>query len=110
MKENVYDYIAVTVSMPSRAYTSFLRLSRTLRQLKLTTSVNALSGLYLISTLMYQIHIGQKKQRVNALSGLYLISTKTRFMLELYWKCVNALSGLYLISTLQIGVTVRNAE
>ena len=38
-------------------------------------SVNALSGLYLISTLMYQIHIGQKKQRVNALSGLYLIST-----------------------------------
>ena len=48
------DTLNVRVSMPSRAYTSFLRLSRTLRQLKLTTSVNALSGLYLISTVPLQ--------------------------------------------------------
>ena len=37
------------VSMPSRAYTSFLRLITVLDQL-LSLCVNALSGLYLIST------------------------------------------------------------
>ena len=38
--------------------------------------------------------------RVNALSGLYLISTKTMSRAEFVMKpCVNALSGLYLIST-----------
>ena len=41
--------------------------------------------------------------RVNALSGLYLISTKTMSRAEFVMKpCVNALSGLYLISTVPL--------
>ena len=40
-------------------------------------SVNALSGLYLISTELLAMDTAQGMMRVNALSGLYLISTFT---------------------------------
>ena len=46
-----YCIIFYSVSMPSRAYTSFLRLITVLDQL-LSLCVNALSGLYLISTVI----------------------------------------------------------
>ena len=39
------------------------------------TRVNALSGLYLISTRVVEGLNTELKERVNALSGLYLIST-----------------------------------
>ena len=90
---------AVSVSMPSRAYTSFLQICKVVNYW-VATRVNALSGLYLISTigweneerhnLMCQCPLGliphfyealhlvgywYMKYRVNALSGLYLIST-----------------------------------
>ena len=68
------DTLNVRVSMPSRAYTSFL--------LKL-----------LCQSLSYN------KWRVNALSGLYLISTLSITLIYSIITCVNALSGLYLIST-----------
>ena len=42
------------VSMPSRAYTSFLRLLWTLHYVRGNICVNALSGLYLISTVPLQ--------------------------------------------------------
>ena len=87
--------------------------------------VNALSGLYLISTNntssydrinsmecqcplgliphFYVIRIAHKwcgRRCVNALSGLYLISTANKnVIIESKESCVNALSGLYLIST-----------
>ena len=64
------------VSMPSRAYTSFLLT--TLRSLIISMSVicvNALSGLYLISTNDTNDHWYRYNPCVNALSGLYLIST-----------------------------------
>ena len=89
--------------------------------------VNALSGLYLISTLLEKNGRGILLYRVNALSGLYLISTigweneerhnlmcqcplgliphfyrKENFMKRFYEFCVNALSGLYLISTVPL--------
>ena len=65
----------VIVSMPSRAYTSFLRyfISGTLAGN--FRCVNALSGLYLISTLNEEGFKSNRISRVNALSGLYLIST-----------------------------------
>ena len=59
--------------MPSRAYTSFLLLAAMLT-------------------------IG-RQYRVNALSGLYLISTLSITLIYSIITCVNALSGLYLIST-----------
>ena len=46
--------------------------------------VNALSGLYLISTIhRIKMPKGRKDLCVNALSGLYLISTFTRILLDL---------------------------
>ena len=141
------------VSMPSRAYTSFLRITKLLSSLS-HICVNALSGLYLISTYrhvrtswcIYQfvsmpsraytsflqgailLLSGKDFCRVNALSGLYLISTirarqfcnkrmvhvsmpsraYTSFLQNYRcctsWNisCVNALSGLYLISTVPL--------
>ena len=62
--------------MPSRAYTSFLRGDEAYCRLLNSPGVNALSGLYIISTFKppnpngVNIDIG-----VNALSGLYIIST-----------------------------------
>ena len=67
------DTLNVRVSMPSRAYTSFLLLAAMLT-------------------------IG-RQYRVNALSGLYLISTLSITLIYSIITCVNALSGLYLIST-----------
>ena len=62
------------VSMPSRAYTSFLLKEEFSLQAE-TICVNALSGLYLIST-YNRNHVDYScLGSVNALSGLYLIST-----------------------------------
>ena len=63
------------VSMPSRAYTSFLQCYMKRLRLSEQTSVNALSGLYLISTWCKLSVITMSLISVNALSGLYLIST-----------------------------------
>ena len=66
----------VGVSMPSRAYTSFLHGEEFLKSFKCIPSVNALSGLYLISTPMIaRMCESAVTDCVNALSGLYLIST-----------------------------------
>ena len=64
------------VSMPSRAYTSFL-LWRIGKEsfIHISVSVNALSSLYLISTLHLLSGSEIISFGVNALSGLYLIST-----------------------------------
>ena len=112
--------------MPSRAYTSFLHNGDCLRCWSAYNSVNALSGLYFISTsgisdgvkvedlvsmpsraytsflLLISLELpGVVSQSVNALSGLYFISTLWRLVIILKCtkKCVNALSGLYFIST-----------
>ena len=62
--------------MPSRAYTSFLRHCCQVEiSNRRNARVNALSGLYLIST-VNEIYDGEDLELgVNALSGLYLIST-----------------------------------
>ena len=65
----------LTVSMPSRAYTSFLQAGVAWLQTKLRQRVNALSGLYLISTIFIICNSFNVTIGVNALSGLYLIST-----------------------------------
>ena len=61
--------------MPSRAYTSFLRQQQKRNIPVRYQSVNALSGLYLISTGKPCFKTVWNKYSVNALSGLYLIST-----------------------------------
>ena len=61
--------------MPSRAYTSFLRQQQKRNIPVRYQSVNALSGLYLISTLYKAAQYIAPSYSVNALSGLYLIST-----------------------------------
>ena len=61
--------------MPSRAYTSFLLKSWFPVSPKGNLSVNALSGLYLISTDSKLTDLATESIGVNALSGLYLIST-----------------------------------
>ena len=87
--------------MPSRAYTSFLRQQQKRNIPVRYQSVNALSGLYLISTGKPCFKTVWNKYSVNALSGLYLISTHIScYDKECEVKSVNALSGLYLISTL----------
>ena len=88
--------------MPSRAYTSFLQGIGFAKEVPMVIlGVNALSGLYLISTVAWQKEsMPTESVCVNALSGLYLISTHWP---KVRWKRllsgVNALSGLYLIST-----------
>ena len=62
--------------------------------------VNALSGLYLISTCDRAGFEFWNPDGVNALSGLYLISTPRKECYEILRRGVNALSGLYLISTM----------
>ena len=110
------------VSMPSRAYTSFLLCSlqailqylyscqcplgliphfyiKTLyTSIRKAGCVNALSGLYLIST-QKPLYFVKATGGVNALSGLYLISTQKPLYFVKATGGVNALSGLYLIST-----------
>ena len=63
------------VSMPSRAYTSFLLGIRVKYPVMYYNGVNALSGLYLISTSWRIMSLTLSSNSVNALSGLYLIST-----------------------------------
>ena len=65
----------IRVSMPSRAYTSFLLYFRRVRHLIKSGGFNALSGLYLISTLTEMSSTFRSHRCFNALSGLYLIST-----------------------------------
>ena len=60
--------------MPSRAYTSFLPWI-IYAIYNMESGVNALSGLYLISTTYYNYNVEKIDYSVNALSGLYLIST-----------------------------------
>ena len=62
-----------SVSMPSRAYTSFLP-NKPVKITDAKSGVNALSGLYLISTQVLS-GVFNNQTCVNALSGLYLIST-----------------------------------
>ena len=69
-----YYMIGTYVSMPSRAYTSFLRCQRRL-MITLIICFNALSGLYLISTPSIAPYTWTAESCFNALSGLYLIST-----------------------------------
>ena len=61
--------------MPSRAYTSFLQRMAFGQWKSRVESVNALSGLYLISTYTEEDREAILSYCVNALSGLYLIST-----------------------------------
>ena len=63
-----------TVSMPSRAYASFLRTNPRLLGLFAVYCVNALTGLCLISTCTIDTY-SQFLLGVNALTGLCLIST-----------------------------------
>ena len=56
-EENDHE-IDILVSMPSRAYTSFLPINTLYRYL-IDFCVNALSGLYLISTMMIMMSIGE---------------------------------------------------
>ena len=63
-----------SVSMPSRAYTPFLPTTYTSYK-DVCRSVNALSGLYPISTMILSHTFIIMNPRVNALSGLYPIST-----------------------------------
>ena len=89
-----YCIIFYSVSMPSRAYTSFLpELKYALKVLisRCQCPLGLIPHFY-----DPNFHILNRVQvSVNALSGLYLISTLD----QLLSLCVNALSGLYLIST-----------
>ena len=129
----------VIVSMPSQAYTSFLPFAIWFRMWLPCRSVNALSGLYLISTKVVWILIQKKMVKVSMPSRAY-----TSFLHEVWrsnwcsFSCVsmpsraytsflrsicllgssksslrvNALSGLYLISTfhgLEFGFPIFSA-
>ena len=98
----IQNHRCFIVSMPSRAYTSFLLDPNAYIWID-RVCVNALSGLYLISTSSLISGSEGVTEGVNALSGLYLISTT----ISKNWRirqlrCVNALSGLYLISTVPL--------
>ena len=82
--------------MPSRAYTSFLlHIPRHHRSWN-TFCVNALSGLYLISTyLKIWSKIIMNIESVNALSGLYLISTRKFLGSRVYGQRVSMPSRAY---------------
>ena len=84
-----YGYYSVNrcsnvVSMPSRAYTSFLPVLCQSDWGFTIARVNALSGLYLISTVRYVRNYNETAESVNALSGLYLISTIIYFIWSKY--------------------------
>ena len=92
----------MTVSMPSRAYTSLLQYSGSASQMA-TQSVSMPSRAY--TSLLPRRRSIMTRQRiysVNALTGLYLIATlrRTTMNLSTQHSCVNALTGLYLIATL----------
>ena len=111
------------VSMPSRAYTSFLLINNSfiLNNLIVSMPSRAYTSFLLLTEHTARLFL----PRVNALSGLYIISTKDKAIPERFvwtvsmpsraytsflprileawpWSChacVNALSGLYIIST-----------
>ena len=58
------------VSMPSRAYTSFLPIRRGLQYRKGNQGVNALSGLYLISTYPFK-NLGFMRFPETVFAGIY---------------------------------------
>ena len=82
--------------MPSRAYTSFLLIARMCESAVTDFGVNALSGLYLISTARQLYRYITAELRVNALSGLYLISTDHDWYTDEYlWAQVSMPSRAY---------------
>ena len=92
----------IIVSMPSRAYTSFLPLKAYVEVATRLYCVNALSGLYLISTHMQLLNSVDDIlcQCPLGLIPHFYISPSC---LNCTWRvCVNALSGLYLISTVPL--------
>ena len=95
------------VSMPSRAYTSFLLAEAFKCQSPFADQcVNALSGLYLISTSDKVVWKKLRKQckcqcPLGLIPHFYLPGDNRDHKLTAVHYCVNALSGLYLISTSQ---------
>ena len=93
---------SLLVSMPSRAYTSFLREYTVLAAGIPLLSFNALSGLYLISTRMCGsgticLHgVSMPSRAYISFLLEYRVSSK------LLTRNFNALSGLYLISTVPL--------
>ena len=86
--------VSPPVSMPSRAYTSFLQKSIQEILANHPDGVNALSGLYLIST-GYSGKTGAVAIGVNALSGLYLISTTRNYIPKTWVRLVSMPSRAY---------------
>ena len=88
--------------MPSRAYTSFL-LTLTVESCTQLFSVNALSGLYLISTTMIMDKRGPAGMCQCPLGLIpHFYEEDIREKEKISERCVNALSGLYLISTVPL--------
>ena len=97
-------WVISCVSMPSRAYTSFL-LKKSTTHSAAEYCVNALSGLYLISTRvrLAVVHSVNKCQcPLGLIPHFYGVSHLIEVLPPLY---VNALSGLYLISTQYLSVS-----
>ena len=88
--------------MPSRAYTSFLPFESARRFLHRVSCVNALSGLYLISTVWNPTFAAES---IKCQCPLGLIPHFYEMFFLCFFceeRCVNALSGLYLISTVKL--------
>ena len=90
--------------MPSRAYTSFLRQQQKRNIPVRYQSVNALSGLYLISTLDHPLIKGPRLYACQCPLGLIPHFYRGYRVLKPSGQSprVNALSGLYLISTVSL--------
>ena len=69
---------AVSVSMPSRAYTSFLQICKVVNYW-VATRVNALSGLYLISTTFTMNTVSRLKANVSMPSRAYTSFLRSPF-------------------------------
>ena len=97
------QYCISSVSMPSRAYTSFLPGYAGYCN-QLNSRVNALSGLYLISTPEREKDREMKDTTCQCPLGLipHFYDNDVRLMIHYYQQRVNALSGLYLISTVPL--------
>ena len=91
-----------SVSMPSRAYTSFLP-NKPVKITDAKSGVNALSGLYLISTRNCLME-GSAEIIVSMPSRAYTSFLHIRLFMIVWQRRmgVNALSGLYLISTVPL--------
>ena len=92
----------IHVSMPSRAYTSFLQGMNMLPKIITDASVNALSGLYLISTKFLDFHDLEDVRCQCPLGLIPHFYQDCYSMQSVMDACVNALSGLYLISTVPL--------